>query len=162
MLTHTYELGPHSMPAPLHSYSVSCAHAHIRVGLAINACPSTLVFSHWCSRTYTSWASKLCRPLYTRIQSPAFALTYTSWASNQCTPLYTRIQCLVLKHTYELGQHSVHAPLHSYSATCAHAHIRVGLAINACPSTLVFSHLCARTYTSWASNPCLPLYTRLQ
>ena len=159
------------MPAPLHSYSVTGAHAHIRVGLAINACPSTLVFSDWCSRTYTSRASKLCRPL--------------------CT----RIQCLVLTHTYELVSQSMPAPLHSYSVTCAHAHIRVGLAsmqtpphsysvsrahthirvglaINACPftgtcalayirvglasyagpSTLVFVVLCSRTYTSWASN----------
>ena len=196
MLTHIYESGWQSVQAPLHSYSVTCAHAHIRVGPAFNACPSSLVFSDWCSRTYTSWATNHCMPLYTRIQSlvlthiyelgwqsmPAplrsssvsrahahirvglaisaglptlvfsdlCSRTHTSWARIQCLPLYTRIQCLVLTHIYELGWQSLHAPLHSYSVTCVHAHIRVGLAINTGPSTLVFSDLCSRTYTSWA------------
>ena len=126
------------MPAPLHPYSATCAHAHIRVGLAINACPSTLVFSVLCSSTHTSWASI------------------------QCMPLYTRIQRLVLTHTYELGWQSLRALLHSSSVTGAHTHIRVGLAINACPFTLLFTDLCLRTYTSWASNLCRPLYTRIQ
>ena len=149
------------MSAPLHSYSVTCALAYIRVGLAYNACPSALVFSDLCARTHTSWAS------------------------NQCLPLYTRIQRLVLTHTYELGWQSLHAPLHSYSVTGAHAHTswagklcrppldsysvtgarahtRFRLAINACPSTLVFCDLCSSTHTSWASFLCLPLYTRIQ
>ena len=192
------------------THSVTCAHAHTRLGLAINACPSTLVFSDWCSRTYTSWVRNQCMPLYTCIESlvvthiyelgsqcmhahlhsysvscahahirvgtvgqcrwwglhkfgvPIKMISLSSWARNQCLPLYTRIQCLVLTHIYELGSQSMHAPLHSYSVTCAHAHIRVGLAINAGPSTLVFSDLCSRTYTSWASNQCRPLYTRIQ
>jgi hypothetical protein len=122
------------MHAPLHSYSVTCAHAHTRVGLAFYACPSTLVFSDWCSRTHTSWVR------------------------NQCMPLYTRIESLVVTHIYELGSQSMHAPLRSSSVSCAHAHTRVGLAINAGPSTLVFSDLCSRTHTSWAGNQCLPLY----
>ena len=161
MLTHTYELGWQSMHAPLHSYSVTCVRTHIRVGLALNARPSTLVFSDMCSRTHTSWAS------------------------NHCMPLFTRIQCLVLTHIYELGWQSMQAPLHSYSVTCAHAHIRVGLAsiqaplhsysvsrahahirvglaLNARPSTLVFSDMCSRTHTSWARNHCMPLFTRTQ
>ena len=173
------------MPAPLHSSSVTCAHAHIRVGLAINACPSTLVFSDLCSRTHTSRAGNHCMPLCTRtqclvlthiyelgwqsMQAPSTLVfsdwcsrTHSSWAGNQCRPLYTRIQRLVLTHIYQLGPHSMPAPLHSYSVTCAHAHIRVGLAINACPSTLLFTDLCLRTHTSWASNLCRPLYTRIQ
>ena len=136
VLTHIYELGWQSMQAPLHSYSVSCAHAHIPVGPAFNACPSTLVFSDWCSRTHTSWVR------------------------NQCMPLYTRIESLVVTHIYELGSQSMHAPLRWSSVSCAHAHTRVGLAINAGPSTLVFSDLCSRTHTSWARILCIPLYTR--
>ena len=65
-------------------------------------------------------------------------------------------------HTYESDEHSMPAPLPQYSVTCADLHIRDGLAINDCPSTFVFSHLCSRTHTSWASNPCLPLDIRIQ
>ena len=150
------------MHAPLPSYSVTGAHAHIRVGLASYAGPSTLVFSHLRSHSHIRVGLAINACLSTLVFSDLCSRTHTSWASNQCMPLYTRIQCLVLQHTYELGWQSTHALLHSYSATCAHAHIRVGLAINACPSTLVFSDLCSRTHTSWAGNQCRPLYTRLQ
>jgi hypothetical protein len=148
------------MHAPLHSHSVTCAHAHIRVGVAINACPSTLVFSDLCSHTHELGWQSMPAPLH------SYSAT-------------------VLTHTYELGWQSLHAPLHSYSVTGAHAHTswagklcrppldsysvtgarahtRFRLAINACPSTLVFCDLCSSTHTSWASFLCLPLYTRIQ
>ena len=148
------------MPAPLHSSSVTGAHAHIQVGLASYAGPSTLVFSHLRSHSHIRVGLAINARPSTLVFSVLCSSTHTSWASNHCMPLYTRIQRLVLTHIYELGWQSMPAPLHSYSVTCAHAHIRVGLAINAGPSTLVFSDLSSRTHTSWANNQCRPLYTR--
>ena len=134
MLTHIYELGSQSMPASLHSYSVTCAHAHIRVGLAINACPSTLVFSVSCSRTYELGSNQCMPPLHSSSVTGAHAHIRVGLAINACP----------------------------FTGTCALAYIRVGLAYHACPSTLVFSDWCSCTHTSWASNQCLPLYTRIQ
>ena len=161
MLTQTLELGWQSMPTPLHSYSVTSTHAHIRVGLASYACPYTLVLSDLCSRTHTSWASNLCLPLYTRIRSHVLTHTYELGSQSMHASLHSYSVTCAHAHI-RVGLHSMHAPLHSYSVICAHAHIRVGPAFNACPATLVFSDLCSRTYTSWASNQCLPLYTRTQ
>ena len=143
------------MHAPLHFFSLTCAYAHIRVGLAIYAGPSTLVFSHMCHAHIRVGLAFYACP--STLVFSDFVLTHTYEMGCVCgNQDYCRSVLMVGATqawctnkddlSLELGPHSMPAPLHSHSVSCAHAHIRVGLAIIACPSALVFSDWCSRTH----------------